>query len=151
MARMHTRKKGKSGSRRPIARIPPSWVQYSKDDISGLVLKFANEGKNPAQIGQILRDEYGIPSTKVIAGKTVSQILKDASQLGKFPPDLISLIKSAVNLRKHLKENPRDLSNKRELSNTESKIRRLVRYYHEVKKLPRDWYYEPEKAALLVK
>ena len=55
-----------------------------------------------------------------------------------------------MGVRKHLKENKRDKSNAIKLSHVESKIKRLVVYYRG-KKLPKDWKYEPEKAALLVK
>ena len=40
----------------------------------------------------------------------------------------------ALGLRKHLGDNKKDLHNKRQLNLTESKIRRLVRYYRGTKK-----------------
>ncbi|MCL5011319.1 MAG: 30S ribosomal protein S15, partial [Candidatus Marsarchaeota archaeon] len=62
----------------------------------------------------------------------------------------VQLIKRAVRLRNHLKNNKKDLSNTNSLKRVESKILRSVKYYRG-RKLPSDWKYEPEKAALLVK
>ena len=56
-----------------------------------------------------------------------------------------------MNLRKHLEKNKKDYSSKRGLELTESKIRRLVKYYKKRKVLPEDWKYDPEKAKLLVR
>jgi small subunit ribosomal protein S15 len=34
---------------------------------------------------------------------------------------------------------------------TESKIKRLVKYYRRTKKLPKDWRYDPEQAVLIIR
>lgn len=147
---MHSRKKGKSRSRKPYAQGSYAWVSTGKDQILSVVEKLAKEGKSESQIGQILRDQYGIPSTKVALGQSVSQILKDLKLSKKYPSDLIDLIRRATDMRKHIKTNSRDKSNKIKLLHVESKIKRLVRYYRG-NKLPAGWKYEPEEAALLVK
>ncbi|HIE33746.1 MAG TPA: 30S ribosomal protein S15, partial [Candidatus Altiarchaeales archaeon] len=64
--------------------------------------------------------------------------------------DLENLIRKAVNLRKHLEQNKKDLHNRRALQLIESKIRRLTKYYKGAGKLPENWMYEPEKAKLMV-
>ena len=150
MARLHSGKRGRSGSRKPSAKNAPAWVPVSKDEVVSLVEKYAKEGKTEAAIGQTLRDQHGIPSAKLVTGKTVSQILKEKGLAGKYPSDLLDLIRRAVAMRKHLKINTRDQSNRQKLIHVESKIKRLVRYYRG-KKLPKDWSYDPETAALIVK
>jgi small subunit ribosomal protein S15 len=125
-------------------------VKLSKDEIIALVEKLSKEGKPERVIGLILRDEYGVPSVKAVVGKTVSQILAEKKLSPKYPSDLIDLIRRAVGVRKHLKANTRDTSNKIKLVHIESKIKRLVRYYRG-NKLPSDWKYNPDEAALLVK
>jgi len=150
MARMHSRKRGRSASHKPASKTAPAWVQQSKEEVFSLVEKLAKEGKNEAAIGRILRDQYGVPSVKALTGKSISQILADKKLASKYPADLIDLIRTAVAMRKHLKANPRDQSNLTKLAHVESKIRRLVRYYRG-KKLPQNWTYVPEEAALLVK
>lgn len=151
MARMHARKKGKSGSTHPPIKTHPKWVQYNKDEVVDLIVQLAKEGKNLSQIGLILRDQHGIPSVKAIVGKSVSQILKEKKITSKWPDDLMNLIKKAVKLRKHLEGNKMDFHNKRALQLTESKIRRLVAYYKKTGIVAKDWYYKPMEAALLIK
>lgn len=151
MARMHARKKGKSGSTKPPSKTPPSWVSEDKASCEKLVIGLAKEGKSPSEIGLILRDSKGIPSVKAITGKSIKTILEEKKLSPEFPEDFMNLIKKAVKLRKHLEENNKDLHNKRGLQLTEAKIKRLQRYYKTKGVIPQEWYYDPEKASLLVK
>lgn len=125
-------------------------MRYSKEEVLDLIEKLHKEGVSEPLIGQQLRDQYGVPSTKLVTGQTISQVLKSKNLAPKYPRDLIDLIKRAVNMRDHLKGNSRDTHNRTKLTHVESKIRRLVRYY-QGKKLPKGWAYDPEQAALLVK
>ena len=150
MARMHARKKGKAGSKKPSTRTIPKWIRYKKDEVERLILKLANEGNSSANIGLILRDQFGIPSVKTIIGKTISKIMKENKIYPKYPEDLFNLLKQAVNLRGHLEKNKRDYTSKRGLELLESKIRRLGKYYVRTGVLPEDWHYDPEQAKLLV-
>lgn len=129
----------------------PEWVTYSDEEIEEMILKFNKEGKSTSEIGIILRDQYGIPSTKTVLGAKITEILKDNGTEFEYPEDLLNLIKRAVNIREHLEENPKDLHSKRGLMIIESKIRRLVKYYTRNNVLPEGWRYDPKTAALLVK
>lgn len=148
---MHSRKKGKSGSKHPVAEVSPKWLQYSKEEVVELVLQMAKEGKNSSKIGLILRDQHGIPSVKAIAGKGISDILDENKLLPKYPEDLMNLMRKAVRLHKHVTVNKQDKHNTRAMKLVESKIKRLVTYYKKKGKLAQSWYYTPEEAALLVK
>ena len=148
---MHSKRKGKSGSKHPATEISPKWLQYSKEEIVELILQMAKEGKNTSKIGLILRDQHGVPSVKAIVDKTISEILNENKMLPQYPEDLMNLMRKAVKLHKHVAVNKQDKHNTRSMKLTESKIRRLVAYYKRMKKLPTDWYYTPEGAALLVK
>jgi len=150
MARIHARKKGKAGSKRPSTRTIPRWVRYKKNEVERLVVKLVKEGNSTSRIGLILRDQFGIPSVKLITGKTISEIMKENETYPKFPEDLFNLLKQAVNLRDHLQKNKRDYTSKRGLELLESKIRRLGKYYVRKGVLPEDWQYSPEKAKLLI-
>ena len=150
MARLHTRKKGKSSSKKPVGKRSVGWIRASKSEVEAVIEKLAREGESEARIGVVLRDQYGVPNAKLVLGQSISSFLKEKNLAPKFPSDLMDLIRTAVGLRKHLKQNPRDVQNKVKLTHIESKIRRLVRYYRG-KKLPKDWTYVPEEAALLVK
>jgi small subunit ribosomal protein S15 len=150
MARIHARRKGKSSSTKPYRSQNPSWVPMSSTEIEELIVKLSKEGKTTSEIGIILRDQYGIPSVKLATSKKVTKILKDGKVEFRLPEDLTNLIKKAVNLNDHLKENPKDLHNKRSLQLTEQKIRRMVRYYRKNNVLPPDWEYSIKTAKLLV-
>ena len=98
MARMHSRKKGKAGSRRPANKTVSSWVTYKDKEVEMLITKLAKEGKTASQIGSILRDNYGIPYVKGVTGKTITKTLEEKKLLGKLPEDLLALIKKSIKL-----------------------------------------------------
>jgi len=102
VARIHARKRGKAGSKRPSRKTPPKWVRYKKNEIEKLVIKLAKEGNSTSMIGLILRDQFGVPSVEKITGKTISEIMKENNIYPKLPEDLFNLLKQAVNLRNHL-------------------------------------------------
>ena len=150
MARMHSRKKGKSGSKRPIKKAKPSWMRYKPKEVELLAVKMAKEGKTPSQVGMALRDTYGIPDTKTLTGKSLSKILHQNKLLPEIPEDLMALIRKAVMVRKHLEENHKDMTALRGLQLTESKIKRLVKHYKLTGKLPIDWKYDIKSIKLYV-
>jgi len=150
LARLHARKRGKAGSKKPSRKTPPKWVRYKRNEIEKLVLKFAKEGNSSSMIGLILRDQFGVPSVKKITGKTISEIMEENDTYPKIPEDLFNLLKQAVNLRDHLEKHKKDYTSKRGLELLESKIRRLGKYYVKKNILPEDWRYSPEKAKLIV-
>lgn len=150
MARMYSGKKGRSGSHKPPVKIIPRWVKLKKEEIESLVERLAKQRLSSAQIGTVLRDQYGIPDIKTIAGRTVSQIMKEKGVYPEIPEDLMNLLRKAVNLRAHLEKNKADKHSLRGLENLESKIKRLGKYYSRKGVLPPDWEYSPEKAKLVV-
>jgi len=148
MARMHARRRGSAGSKKPFVKEKPAWVTMDPKEIEQLVVKLSNEGKTPAMVGLVLRDSYSIPSIKITTGKTVSQILGENKLLTRLPDDLQNLMKRAVSLNEHVRSNPKDLHNKRGLHLIESKIRRLAKYYTREGKVPEGWKYSLETAKL---
>jgi len=150
MARMYSRKKGKSKSKRPTSRTLPTWVRYKPKEVELLIVKLAKEEKSPSQIGLFLRDTYGIPDVKRLVGKKITTILKEHNLLQKIPEDLMALIKKSIAEKKHLEENKQDKVAKRGLQLTEANIRRLIKYYKKTKKLPIEWKYDTTTVALLV-
>jgi len=151
MAKLHSRKRGKSGSKRPAAKIAPEWVEYSAHEVEDLVLKLSKEGNNGTTIGRILRDQYGVPSVRAICNKRVTEILEQNSVKVQYPDDLLALIKRAVRMLKHLDKNNSDGQNTTKLLHVESKIKRLAKYYIKKKRLPVDWKYNRQTAPLIVK
>ena len=150
MARMYSRKKGKSGSTKPSKKEIPSWIKYSSNEIELLVAKYAKEGKTASQIGITLRDEYGIPSVQLITKKSITQILAEKNLSKKMPEDLMNLFKRVLAIREHLENNHKDQPAKRGLTLTESKILALVRYYKRTEKVSKDWNYNPKQVKMYI-
>lgn len=150
MARIHARRKGKSGSTKPIDRKEhPDWSSLNTREVESHVIDLAKQGKSTSEIGMILRDQYAVPDVRVATGKSISKILIANNLKSEIPEDLRNLIQTALSLRKHIDGHKKDLHNKRSLHLTESKIRRLSKYYINSGLLPENWKYSPEQAKLL--
>lgn len=150
MARMHARRRGQSGSVRPLRTEAPEWSNTDTAEIEKIIVGLRKNDMATAEIGLILRDKYGVPDVKMVTGKRIGQILKEHGMESDIPEDLRNLIVKALAMRKHLAENKKDLHNKRQLQLTESKVRRLVRYYVKSGKLPKGWVYKPDTAEFLL-
>ncbi|ODR82396.1 30S ribosomal protein S15 [Haladaptatus sp. W1] len=153
MARMHTRRRGSSGSDRPVTDEPPEWSDVDADDVEDRVVELAEDGYSPSEIGQKLRDEgvtgTPVPNVKLATGKKVTEILEENDAANELPEDLENLMVRAVRLREHVDENGQDKQNKRALQNTESKVRRLVNYYRG-DKIDEDFTYSYDNAKELL-
>ena len=147
---MHSRKKGKSGSKKPLKEKKPSWERYDKKEIELIITKLAKSGKTPSQIGLILRDSYGIPDVSLLVEKNLTTILKEHNLLQKLPEDISSLIKKEIIILKHLEINKKDQVSKHGLQLIESKIKRLAKYYKRTKKIPSTWQFNRENIKLLL-
>jgi len=66
MARMYSRRKGKSGSTKPTERKKKAWIKYSAKEVESLIEKLAKSGLTKSMIGLVLRDSYGIPEVKAL-------------------------------------------------------------------------------------
>lgn len=120
-------------------------------EIEEIIVGLSNQGISASEIGIALRDQHGILRTKVVTGKTISQILNENQLSPEIPEDLMALISRVVALDSHMQKNKKDFSAKRGYQITVSKIRRLVKYYHKTSRLPKKWRYSIETARLLVK
>ena len=149
MARMHARRKGKSGSTHFIRKKHPEWSSLNPRETEARIIELAKKEKSTSEIGIIIRDQYAVPDVKVATGQKISKILEKNNIKSELPEDLINLIRTALTLRKHLETNKKDLKNKRNLQLTESKIRRITKYYHSEERLPAGWKYSPKQAKLM--
>ncbi len=151
MARLHSKKKGKSGTKRPKTNEVPEWVKMTKEEIQEIIVKSAREGAPASKIGLMLRDKYGVANVSAILGMSILAFMNKEQVAGEYPEDLLNLIRKAVRMNEHLKGTRNDTSNDVKLMHVESKIQRLVKYYVNKGRLPQNWKYEREKAALIVK
>ncbi|MDP3765748.1 MAG: 30S ribosomal protein S15 [Nanoarchaeota archaeon] len=147
MARMHSRKRGKHGSKKPAKKAVPSWILYDAKKTELLISKLAKDGKSGSQIGVLLRDAYGIPNISVLCGKSISAILKEKKLGQEVPEDLIALFRKYAAIRKHLEANKHDETAARGLLLTESKIGRLTKYYKRSGRIPEAWKFDTERAG----
>jgi len=147
---MYSRKKGKSGSTSPSKKTSPTWLKYKPKEVEILVVKYAKEGLTASKIGIHLRDQYGIPDVKLITKKTVGQILKEKKLQKELPEDLVALLKRRLVIEAHLKENHKDMTAKRGLQLTASKILRLTKYYKSTGAVSKDWKYDPARIKLFL-
>ncbi|MEN3047498.1 MAG: 30S ribosomal protein S15 [Candidatus Caldarchaeales archaeon] len=141
MARMHARKRGKSGSKRPISKSTPSWVTATPEEVEELVVSYARQGMSPSMIGTVLRDQHGIPLVRAITGKSVTQILRERGLGQEIPEDLMNLIERARRMHVHLQNNRSDRYNRHRLQLVEARIHRLVKYYKRIGRLPKDFQF----------
>lgn len=137
-------------SSKPVRDAAPEWIPLLPREAEAKVVELAKEGKQPAVIGLILRDSYGVPSVQELTGKKIVQIMKDAGVSGAMPQELQNLVRRSISLQEHLAANPRDLHNLRGLELMESRIRGLAKYYKERGEIGVDWNYERSSARLLV-
>jgi len=128
MARMHARRKGKSGSTRIVREKHPEWSSLNPREVESRIIELAKAGKSTSEIGIILRDQYAVPDVTVSTGKKITKILENNNIQSELPEDMLNLIRTALKLRKHLETNKKDLKNKRNLQLTESKVRRVAKY-----------------------
>lgn len=136
---MHSRKKGRSRSTRPLSKKPPAWCKVTSDEVEALIVKYAQEGNPPGAIGVILRDQHAVPLVKQITGKSVTQILKENKLAGEIPEDLSDLVNKAARMNRHLSRYKSDRMSVHRLQLVESKIHRLAKYYKRKGVLPQEW------------
>ena len=147
MARMHSRKKGKHGSKKPAKKTAPSWIRYKPKEVELLIAKLSKDGKTTSQIGVLLRDVYGVPSVLALCNKSISSILNEKKLSPEVPEDMTSLFKRVAALRKHIEANRHDQTSKRGLLLTQSKINRLTKYYKRIGRIPDNWKFDATRSG----
>ena len=150
MARMHSKKRGKSGSTKPVEKTVPEWVSYKAEEVEQLIVKLAKQEKSSSEIGLILRDSYGIPSVKNLLGKKIQKVLQEKKLVKDLPEDVLCLIRRHVDIMNHMLENNHDMVGKRGLQLTESKIKRLIKYYKAKGIVSEDWIYNKKRAKMYI-
>jgi small subunit ribosomal protein S15 len=103
----------------------PVWVKMDEAELKSLILELSKK-YNPAKIGVVLRDQYGIPTTKIY-GKKLNVYLKE---LGiDRNEDLENAEKKVEKLKEHLKKNVTDRKSKHKLQKAQSRFNILKKYF----------------------
>ena len=84
----------------------PVWLKKSQEEIEKIIFELADKGMSIEKIGLLLRDQYGIPSTKIY-GKKISQIIENKIK-SKPNTDVDNINKRVEKIKKHILKNPRD-------------------------------------------
>lgn len=103
----------------------PSWVKMKEPELKKTILELS-EKHAPSQIGFILRDQYGIPTTKIF-GKKLKAYMKE---LGiEKNEDLENAEKKVDDLKEHLKKNITDRKAKHKLQHAQSRLNITRKYF----------------------
>ena len=96
----------------------PTWIKMKEPELKKTILELSLTYA-PSQIGIILRDQYGIPTTKVF-GKKLKAYMKE---LGiDRNEDLENAEKKVTGLKEHLNNNITDRSAKHKLQHAQSRL-----------------------------
>lgn len=103
----------------------PTWIKMKEPELKKVILELS-EKHAPSKIGIILRDQYGIPTTKVFGGKLKAYL----TELGiERNEDLENAEKKVNNLKEHLKGNITDRSAKHKLQHAQSRLNIIKKYF----------------------
>jgi ribosomal protein S15P/S13E len=105
----------------------PVWLKYTEDEVKEIILKIAEKSPEltAEKIGLMLRDNYGIPTTKIYSFK-IGEVLKKA---GKYKsPDIENLSNKVKNLQSHIQTHLHDQKTKRSLIITKAKLKKREDY-----------------------
>ena len=103
----------------------PAWLKLKEPELKKIIAELA-EKHSPSQIGMILRDQYGVPSTKLY-GKKLKQYLKEAGI--ERNEDLEAVEKKFNKIKEHLKTNITDRKAKHKMQKAQSRLNKLRRYF----------------------
>jgi ribosomal protein S15P/S13E len=105
--------------------VKPAWIKMSESDLKKVIVDLA-EKHSPSQIGFVLRDQYGIPTTRVFGRKLKSYL----QELGvDRNEDLENAEKKVENLKEHLKSNITDRKAKHKLQKAQSRLNITQKYF----------------------
>ncbi len=115
-----------------VKTLKPEWVKIDEEQLKKII-KELSEKHSSSVIGKILRDQYGIPSTKIVFGKSISNYLKE---MGLWKnEELENIEKKVEKMKEHLKKNPQDKKTKHKLQKSQGKLIILKKYFKRKEKI----------------
>ena len=101
----------------------PTWLKLTESEVKALILKLTEQGLTAEKIGLVLRDQYGIPKTKLYGFK-IKSVMAD-----KFKePTLINIEDKLEKIINHYKKNKQDKKAERSLIITKAKLKKRTDY-----------------------
>ncbi len=110
-------------TKKPTEKIEkPVWLKYTQDEVKAIILKLSDKGLTAEKIGLTLRDQYGIPKTKLYNLK-IGKILKEKQKFEE--PTALNLQKKLEKIKEHYKKNKQDKKAERSLTITKAKLKKI--------------------------
>lgn len=145
---MHSSGRGISTSVKPFQTLFPTWLDVPVEDIRADIIKMSNKGISTAEIGNKLRDVYGVGDcTTILDGYSLSRFLEKEGNFIEIPEDVKDLVKRANILRKHINLHRRDKDAKFRLGLITSRLNRCVKHYKKKMRIPSTW--KPKTVELI--
>lgn len=102
----------------------PAWLKLSEEELKKIIAQLS-EKYSPAQLGLILRDQYGVPTTKVY-GKKLSAYFKE---MGKdYNIELKNAKEKVEKIKEHMVKNKTDKKAKHKFQKATSHFNALKKY-----------------------
>lgn len=112
-------------AKKQVSMEKPVWLKTSEEDVKKIIAELAGKHQ-PAEIGIILRDQYGIPTTKIY-GKKLSVYLKELGiEVNEI--QLQNVQKKVENLKEHLKNHGQDKKAKHKIQRPQSRVQKMKKY-----------------------
>jgi len=109
----------------------PAWLKMKEPELKKIIAELAKTTDQPAKIGTILRDQYGIPTTKLY-GKKLVQYLKELKIKSKT--ELDNAQTKLEKIKTHLEKNITDKKSKHKLQKAQTRVQVLKKYFDKKKK-----------------
>ncbi len=109
----------------------PTWLKIKEPELKKIIGELIKTEEQPAKIGLILRDQYGIPTTKLY-GKKLSEYLKEHNILNDI--ELKNAEKKFKKIKTHLEKNITDKISKHKLQKAQSRLSKARKYFEKKKK-----------------
>lgn len=109
----------------------PTWVKMDEKELKKIIAELSEKNSAP-KIGLILRDQYGIPTTKIF-GKKLKAYLREMN-LDKNE-ELESIEKKVGRMKEHLKTNITDKKTKHKLQKAQSQLNTTKKYFDSKKNI----------------
>ncbi len=109
----------------------PKWLKIKEDELKKIIAELVKTEEQPAKIGLILRDKYGVPTTRVY-GKKLVQYLKELGITDNI--EVKNAERKFEKMKEHLKQNITDRRTKHKLQKAQSKMNIIRKYAAKRKK-----------------
>lgn len=103
----------------------PVWLKYTAEEVKGIILKLANKNMTAEKIGLTLRDQYGIPKTKLYGFK-IKEVLKEKDKYDD--PNTKNLKTNVDKILEHYKKNKGDKKAERSLIIKKAQLKKREEY-----------------------